>query len=228
MTNLPQILRYLAASPVLVLNGLLYLLYALVDHVWLWIILACGLAILFGFDLASVRLVSSAPSRIGGRPAPITTTGWGTWAYTLVALVAGTTAVLRYADPIPFIFAAMWVAAVVALVLLPAEREPILGRVKGLLLLYALALLAFQFFLSQAQSASPEEWAAVVGSVGSARDSLARTRDTFTTIGMLGVWYGIPFAYFSYVAQRLLNNPQSNFHSRKSIEEIVADLRQRR
>jgi len=212
----------------LVLNGLLYLLYAFLNHLWLWSILACGIIILFVFDLATVRLVSSAPSRIGGRPAPVVATGWGVWVYTLSALVLSITAALRYADPIPFLLAACWAAAVVMLVLLPAEREPILWRVKGLLLVYALALLAFQFFLSQVQAAAPEDWAAMVGSVGAARETIGRTRDTFVTLGMLGVWYGIPFGYFSYVAQRLLNNPQSLFHARKSAEEIVADLRQRR
>jgi hypothetical protein len=226
--SLALLARYIAATPVLVLNGLLYLFYALIDHLWLWVILACGMIVLFVFDLASVGLISSAPSRIGGRPAPIVNTGWNVWVFTLITLVVTVIAVLLYASPIPFIYAAMWAGAVAILFLLPAEREPILVRVKGFLLGYGIAIIAFRFLLLQTQDATPEDWAAMLGSVGAARDMIARNRDTVTTLGMLGVWWGIPMVYFSYLGQRLLNNPQSIFHSRKSTEQIIQDLRHRR
>ncbi len=220
-------LTYLTRIPILTLNGLLWLVYAFLDHAWLWVVLAAGLAILWVFDTLMIRLASSAPSRIGGRAAPPAVSGWGIRFLTLLALLLSLTAALLYADPIPFLMACVWLASVVAVWFLPAEREPLLWRVKGSLLLYALALLGFKLLLAQMGQAAPQDWAGLIGSVGAAQDALARTRDLFTTIGMFGVWYIIPLAHLSYLAQRLLINPLSLFHARSSTAEIVAALRRR-
>ena len=222
-----QLLNSLARLPILTLNGFLYLVYAFVDHLWLWLVLAAGLAILFVFDTAAVRLISAAPSRIGGRPAPPAASGWGVRAFTLVALLCSLSAGLSYAEPIPFLLALCWSAAVLGLLILPAEREPLLWRAKGMLLMYALALLGFRLLLAQMQDAAPEDWAALIGSVGDARDALARTRDVFLSIGMLAVWYLIPLAHVSYLVQRVLVNPLSLFYARQSTQEIVTALRRR-
>lgn len=220
-------LTYITRIPILTVNGLLYLTYAFVDHLWLWVVVSTGLLILGVFDAAAVRLMGASPSRIGGRMAPTAGSGWSVRALTLVALILGLTAGLMYAEPIPFLLAGCWGASALALWLLPAEREPLLWRIKGTLLGYALALLGFRLLLAQMQGAAPEDWAAIVGSVGDARDALARTRDVFVSIGMLAVWYLLPLAHLSYLIQRVLINPVSLFHARKNTEDIVAALRRR-
>ncbi len=222
-----QLLTYLTRIPILTVNGLLYLTYAFLGHLWLWVIAGAGLLILGVFDAATVRVIGASPSRIGGRPAPPAASGWGVRAFTLVALALACTAGIVYAEPIPFLLAGCWAASALALWLLPAEREPLLWRIKGTLLGYALALLGFKLLLSQMQGAAPEDWAAIVGSVGDAREALARTRDVFVSIGMLAVWYLLPLAHLSYLIQRLLINPVSLFHARKNTEDIVAALRRR-
>ena len=222
-----SLIVWLNRIPLLTANGLLYLVYAFFDHLGLWVVLVCGLVILGVFDAAAVRLISAAPSRIGGRPAPPATSGTGVHGFTLVTLFFSFCGGLLYPEPIPFILAGMWLFAVVVLTLLPSEREPLLWRVKGTLLLYTLALLGFKFYLAQAQVAAPEDWAAMLGSVGAARDALAHTRDLFTTIGMWGTWYIVPFGHFLYLGQRLFIHPMSLFHARQSTEDILIALRRR-
>lgn len=209
------------------LNGLLFLLYALVDHVWLLVALASGLVVLFVFDQVAVRLIATAPSRIGRAEAPASASGWGVQIYTLTALALSLVAGLAYAEPIPFLLAVMWTASVIALTLLPAEREPLLWRVKGTLLVYALVLLGFRFYLAQAQNVAPEDWAALVGSVGTARDTLARNRDLFATIGLWATWFILPIAHLSYLAQRILVHPASLFYARQSADDVIRALRRR-
>jgi hypothetical protein len=220
-----QPFTYLTHAPILILNGILWFLYALLDHLWLWVVLAAGLIMGSVFDTLAIRLVRAAPSRIGGRPSPPAVSGLSFRVFTLGALGLSVAAGIVYGEPIPFLLAVVWTASVVALLLLPAEREQLLWRVKGSLVLYGLALLGFKILLSQMQSASPQEWAGIVGSVGTARDALTRTRDLFVTIGMFGVWYVIPLAHLSYLVQRVLINPLSLFYARHSAEEIIAALR---
>ncbi len=220
-------LTFLTRLPILTLNGLLWLLYAFVDHLWLWFVLAAGLLILFVFDALSIHAISAAPSRIGGRPAPPATSGVAVRLFTLAALFFGLLAGLTYGEPIPFLLAVVWTASVVALFLLPAELEPLLWRVKGTLLGYALALLGFKLLLAAMGAASPQDWASMVGSVGSAQAAIAQTRDLFVTIGMFGIWYVLPLAHLSYLVQRVLINPLSLFHARKNTAEILTALRRR-
>ena len=222
-----QLLNYLARVPILTLNGFLYLVYAFFDHLALIAVLLAGLAILFVFDTLSMELISTAPRRLGGRPAPPAASGWGLRLFTLAALSLALLAGLLYAEPVPFLLACVWVASVFALWLLPAEREPLLWRVKGTLLVYAVALLGFKVLLAQMQDAAPEDWATLIGSVGTARDALARTRDIFISIGMFAIWYILPLAHLSYLAQRVLINPFSLFHARQSTADIIDALRRR-
>lgn len=225
--NLNLLLTYLYRFPILTLNGLLWIAYAFVDHLGLWVVLGCGLVVLLIFDSTAVRLISATPSRIGGRPAPAATSGASVHLFTLGTLLLNLVAGLVYAEPIPFILAGMWLLTVGALTLLPAEREPLLWRVKGTLLLYALVLLGFKFYLAQAQAVAPEDWAATLGSVGAARDAIARTRDLFMTIGLWATWFIVPVGHCSYLVQRILVNPVSLFYARSSAEDILRTLRRR-
>ncbi|MBI5031912.1 MAG: hypothetical protein HZB51_15385 [Chloroflexi bacterium] len=227
MNQLNLFWGYLNRIPVFTANGFLFLGYAFLDHLGLWVVVGCGLLFALVFDCASVRLISAAPSRIGSRLAPQVETGLGVRVLTLVTVGVCCGAGMVYAEPIPTILAGMWFSAVMVLVLLPAEREPILWRVKGTLLLYALVLLGFKFYLAQAQTASPEDWASTIGSVGTARDALVRTRDLFTTIGLWATWFIVPFAHFSYLVQRVLVNSPSLFFAQKNVQDILIAMRRR-
>ena len=222
-----QLLTTLNRIPILTLNGLLYLLYAFTDHLALWVVLACGLVVLFVFDSATVRLITSAPGRIGGRTAPTAASGFSVQLFTVVTLGLSLVAAFVYAEPVPILLAGMWLASVTVLTLLPAEREPLLWRAQGTHLLYALVLLGFKFYLAQAQNVAPEDWAAMLGSIGTARDAIARTRDLFTTVGLWATWFIVPVGHFAYLVQRVLVNPLSLFHARQSTDEIIAALRRR-
>ena len=221
------ILTWLTRIPILALNGTLYLLYAFAAHLTLWIILASGLAMLLIFDRAVIRLISSAPSRIGGRPAPSAASGTGIQLQTLLILGLSIIVGMVYAEPVPFLLAAMWVASDLAVVLFPNERDKVLNRAKTALTTYTLLLLGFRILMIQMQNVAPEDWAVMLGSVGAARESIAKTRDLFTTIGMLATWLTVPAAYFGYLVQLWGLNPPSFFHARRSTEEIIAALRRR-
>ncbi len=208
-------------------NGLLFLAYAFLDHVDLLLVIGSGMLMLFVFDMAAVRLSAASVSRSASRAAPQHESGWGVRGFTIATLAFSIAAAFAYAEPIPFLQAVVWGASVLALWLLPQEREPLLWRIKGTLLLYALVLLGFRVYLAQVQEVAPEDWAALIGSVGTARTSLANARDLFTTIGMWATWFILPVAHLSYLVQRVFVHPMSLFHARRSAEEIVRVLRRR-
>jgi hypothetical protein len=111
-----------------------------------------------------------------------------------------------FPSPVPWLGTAMWVTALGLLLCLPAERPTALWRVKVSILIYALTLLGFRWYLAEISQADPYEWAAVIGSVGEAQRIIGQNQGLFLTIGTWIAWFALPVAHVGYVVQRLTTN----------------------
>jgi len=138
-------------------------------------------------------------------------------------LVAGA----LYPTPVPWLGTAMWLLTVLALLLMPAERPPILWRCKAFIISYALLLLGFRWYLAVVSSATPQQWAAVVGTSGDAQRVIAGNRSLFITIGSWAAWFVLPSAHALYVVQRVAANPMSLVNPAQSAAQIVEAIRTR-
>ena len=121
----------------------------------------------------------------------------------------------------------MWVIMVLVLAVLPAEREAIQWRMKGLFLGYALLLLAFRWYLSVVSTTDPRAWAATLGSVDDAQRMLAQNKSIFETLGMWAAWFAVPFAFVSYALQRVLVNRPSLEAPFRRAEDLIRAIRTR-
>ncbi len=110
----------------------------------------------------------------------------------------------------------MWVATVIAVLLLPIERAPVLARSKSLIFSYAVVLIVGRWFLTQTAAASPREWAALIGGVGEAQDVLAQNRSVITTLITLGVMLWRPAATLLYLGQRVQRRQSTTTRSERA------------
>lgn len=220
-----EVLQILQDGGVYVLNGVLQVVYFIVDHGPVLIGLGCAALVAGVFDRWIVMLAvttparqgQSAPRRVNRRPYLRTLITCGIW---LVAVSA-------YPAPVPQLGAAMWVATVVVVLLLPTERAPVLSACKNIILTYACALLGFLWYVNTTAAASPREWAAIIGGVGAAQDTLAQNQSLVLTIGTIGLTWSGPFATALYVFKRLTAHMESLANPWHSAAEILRDIRTR-
>jgi hypothetical protein len=211
------------------INGILYLLYWLSSHLPILGALSCASLVLLVYDRQAQELAYGQPGR-WGRPgtAVETMSQRRMQLYTMLIFALHFVGMVIFPEPVPFLGLVMWAATVVALWMLPSEREPLLFRCKGFIVTYALILIGFKLYLSQVRGAPVGEWAQALGeSAGTTAEILARNVGIFTFVGMFASWFAIPFAHVSYVVQRLLINPESLFFSRKGMETLIKAFRER-
>ncbi len=211
------------------LNGLLYILYWVVGHLPLLGAVVCALAVMLVYDRQAQDLAYAQQGRWGRMGITVESVAQRRMQlYTGSILVVYLAGMLIFPEPVPFLGLTMWASTVLALWMLPSEREPLLFRCKGFIVTYALLLIAFKVYLSQVHGAPVGEWAQALGeSTSATADILARNAAIFTFVGMFACWFAIPFAHVSYVVQRLLINPESLFFSRKGMEAVIKAYRAR-
>jgi len=204
-------------------NGLLAVFYLLWSQGPLLLALACAGIVALAYDRQTRRLVGERARRYGR--------GWQVRASrrpyweTLGAIGLWLPASFLSAPPIPLIGALMWLAFVVALWLIPQERENLLFRQKTMIATYALAALVMRAFL--AYSPDPTRLAAMVGGRGQAVGLFSTVRDGLTPYAALIVWVMYPIGYFSLIAQRFAINRGSLLNPRASVEDLIRALRTR-
>lgn len=207
------------------LNGFLAMTYWLLDHLSILLALACAALVVVFFDAYAQRLAAHMPSR-PRQQAPLrpnrnhqilTAVTVGLWAM----------AAALFPIPVPWLGAGMWLLFVVLLLLLPAELLQTLWRSKTAILIYALALLGFRWYLGLSAQASPREWAALYGTAGEAQRVIASTRGLFLTVGTWVMWFALPVAYAGYVVQRLTTHSMSLADPRATAAQIVEAIRTR-
>ncbi len=215
---------WLVDAMVIIANGFLVMGYWLADRLPLLVALAC-LPLMLAFDQAVAVLAAHAPSR-AGQAAPATLNR----SHHLMTLLAGGLWLLAgalFPPPVPWLGTAMWLTALLLLLLLPSERVVVLWRVKVSILTYSLALLGFRWYLWQIGQADPYQWATVVGSVGEAQRIIGQNQGLFLTIGTWIAWFALPAAHVGYVVQRLTTNPMSLRGPRQAAAEVLEAIRMR-
>jgi len=228
MAFLETVGRFLLDLGIAWLNGFILLWYGVMAHLPHALAVA-GAGVVLAFDRQVTSRGLSRPGRDGrGDIGPQGLRPRVSEALTVVVAIAWVTAALVYPRPVPWIGAAMWWAWILVLLCLPAERQALLWRGKGLLLTYALALLGFRLYLYLAGRFAPAAWAEVLGSSGEARRVIAGNLAIFSTIGTWLTWFVLPVAHFSYLIQRLLVNPLSLAAPFATAEEWIAAIRGRR
>ena len=212
---------------VLTANGFLLVLYFLAGRLPLILSLACALLVALVFDPQAQEWTQFMPGRTlrpgADRPQPQRQHQVLTGAAALLWTVASS----LFPSPVPWLGLLMWVLTVAGLLLLPAERVSLLWRGKTFVGLYSLALLAFRAYLALLGAASPEAWAAVMGSSAEAQRVLASNRGLLTTIGFWVACFALPAAQVVYLVQRLTTHPLSLLGPRMRPADIVQAIRTR-
>jgi hypothetical protein len=225
MGTLQAVGHFLLDLLIYLVNGLLEVLYQIVDH---WAVLAgllCGLAVLLIFDVLTQRLAATAPARQGQKPhlqvsrhhqllSGITILAW---------LVVG----LAFPTPVPQLGAAMWGLTILALLLMPAEQVSILWRSKVAILSYCGLLVAFRVVAAWTLAADPREWASIVGTMGEAQRVVASSRGLVLTIASYVSWFAIPAGYVVYLFQKATTHPMSLRNPLARASEVAWQIRQR-
>ena len=226
MTNLDQLGTLLGDLPVYLANGLLVILYALADHTAALVGLACAALIVYLPDAEVQQRAGFRPRRSGdgGSDAPLPRTAQAMTA-AVFALWLG--AQWGMGAPVPWIGAAMWLAGLLAVLILPAQRFNLLWYVKGGIAIYALAVIGSRLYLASTSQLTAEQWAALIGSEQSAAAVIANTRGNVTTIFLWALWLVIPLGYFSMLVQQIFINPMSIVSPFAGAQDVLRVLRVR-
>ena len=207
------------------INGGLRLIYALGDLGPQLVSLLAALIMTGLLDRWTVALVTTVPSR-SNQPVPHRSQP-RPYLATVLTFIIWAIASGLWPAPVPALGAAMWIATVIAVLLLPVERVPVLARGKSLIASYAVVLIVGRWFLTQTAAATPRDWAALVGGVGEAQDVLAQNRSVITTLITLGVTVWGPAATLLYLGQRVQLHLGSLVNPWQTAADIVREIQTR-
>ncbi len=217
-----QILQAVQDGGIYVINGGLRALYFAADHAALLIGLLSVLIIAGLYDRWLAGLANTRPDR-AGQPAPYRRVA-RPYVRTLITGALWLLAASLYPTPVPESGAAMWVTAVVVVLWVPVERSRVLARFKDILLGYSCALLVFLWYSNTLASASPRDWAAIIGGVGEAQQTLAQNQSLVMTIGTIGLTWSGPFAIATYAFRTLTSQLESLANARQTAAQIVREI----
>jgi hypothetical protein len=215
--------RFFNHTLIYLANGLLAVFYFLWSQGPLLLSLACAAVVALVYDRQTRRVVGERARRYQ-RGQQVRASRRPYWE-TLGAVALWLPASLLSAPPIPLIGALMWLAFVIALWLIPQERESLLFRQKTMIATYALAAMIMCAFLTY--SPDPTRLAALVGGRGQAVGLFSTVRDGLTPYAALIVWVMYPLGYFGLIAQRFAVNRGSLLNPRASVEDLIRALRTR-
>lgn len=152
-----QINAFILDLPIYLLNGMLWLVYALAGS--LAALASAGAATVMALvvDRAVQQLSGSRPLRQGrGESLPITRTAQ---ILTTGVFLLWFGAQAGMGAPVPWIGAAMWLFGIGAILISPAQRYNLLWFVKSGVAVYALAVIGSRLYLNMTSEVSPEAWA---------------------------------------------------------------------
>ena len=208
-------------------NGALSMGYFLAERFAYLIAILAALIVMGTFD----RLVQSqavfAPRRYEGgavRPSQEPRTAQ---AITGLAIGLWLVATWSFQSLVPAIGAAMWVASLGALLVMPQQRWSLLWSTKAYLILYSVAVIGFRLYLWQSAQVSPQAMAEVFGGSEPAARVLAQNTGTFAAIGSWLLWAILPAGYFALLLQNWLAQPMSVVGPLQGAQDVLATLRTR-
>ncbi len=212
-------------TPVYVINGLLWLLYAVASVLPALVSVGVAGVMMLVVDDAVQKLASARPLRDGR--GGIQTSPKTSQIITGIVLALWLVAQWGMGAPVPWIGASMWLAGLLAILAAPAQRFSLLNGVKVGLVTYALAVIVSRIYLAYTSRISPEEWAALLGSAETAARVIASTRANTTTVAIWALWLVVPLGYFSMLAQQVFLNPISLTNPLATYEQMLVSLRDR-
>ena len=211
--------------PVYAVNGLLWLLYAIASIVPALVSAGTAGVMMLVVDSAVQKLASARPLRDGR--GGIQTSPKTSQIVTGIVLALWLVAQWGMGAPVPWIGAAMWIAGLLAILAVPAQRFSLLNGVKVGIVTYALAVIISRIYLAYTSQITPEQWASLLGSADAAAQIIANTRANTTTIAIWALWLVVPLGYFSMLAQQAFLNPISLTTPLATYEQMLLSLRDR-
>jgi hypothetical protein len=225
MSELDQIGVILTDIPVYAANGALVILYWLLANAPALVSFASATILVYLPDAEIQQRAGFRPRR-GDRGATYTTPRTAQIISGMV-LAIWIIAQWNMGAPVPWIGAAMWVAGLIAVLTLSAQRFNLLWYVKAGIAMYALAVIGSRIYLAYTTHLTPEQWAALIGSSESAAAVIAGTRGNVTTILLWALWLIVPLGYFSMLVQQVFINPMSIVNPLAGAQDMIRALRVR-
>ena len=208
-------------------NGLLVLGYFVVERLAYLIALSTAMIVVGTFDRLVQNQAVYAPSRYESgavRPTRVPRTAQ---AITGLAIGLWLAATWSFQSLVPAIGAAMWVASLGALLVMPQQRWSLLWSTKAYLIIYSVAVIGFRLYLWQSAQVSPQAMAEVFGGSEPAARVLAQNTGTFAAIGSWLLWAILPAGYFALLLQNWLAQPMSVVGPLQGAQDVLATLRTR-
>ncbi len=220
-----QINTFILDTPIYAINGLLWLLYAVGSILPALVSAGTAAVMMLVVDDAVQKLAGARPLRDGR--GGVQTSPKTSQTITGIVLTLWLIAQWGMGAPVPWIGAVMWIAGLLAILAVPAQRFTLLNGVKVGIVTYALAVIISRIYLAYTTRISPEEWATLLGSVETAAQVIASTRANTTTVAIWALWLVVPLGYFSMLAQQAFLNPVSLTNPFATYEQMLISLRDR-
>jgi hypothetical protein len=217
--------RFLLDQLIYTVNGLLEVVYRILEHWAVLVGVACGLVVLLVFDELVQRMATAAPARQGQKP-PMNIQRQHQL-LTGITILAWIGIGIAFPTPVPQLGAAMWFLFVLAMLVMPEQQVNTLWRSKTALLTYCAVLVAFKIVATWTMAADPREWAAVIGTVGEAQRVVAGSRSIILSIASYVSWFGVPAGYVVYLFQKFAAHPMSLRSPLARAGEVAWLIRQR-
>ena len=220
-----QLNTFILDTPIYAINGLLWLLYAVASILPALVSIGAAGVMALVVDDAVQKLAGARPLRDGR--GGVQTSPKTSQTITGIVLALWLVAQWGMGEPVPWIGAVMWIAGLLAILAVPAQRFTLLNGVKVGIVTYALAVIISRIYLAYTTRISPEEWAVLLGSAESAAQVIASTRANTTTVAIWALWLVVPLGYFSMLAQQAFLNPVSLTNPFATYEQMLISLRDR-
>ena len=203
---------YFVDTVTYIVNGFLETVYFIVERAPHLISVITALIIFFVFDVIAQSEMTFAPARYGkGQTAP-SKPSRATQGLTLIALMIWLLATWSFGAPVPYIGAVVWIASLVALLVMPQQRYDLLWQTKAFVILYALAILLYRGLLWNYSRLSASQLSAVLNGVGSAQTAISSNVSYLTTVGSLALWLFVPLGFLSMLAKNWSAQPMHAFN----------------
>jgi len=213
------------AAPVWWLNGLLFVLYWITGHIFEVISILVAAVILFGIDPFLQERASDRPRRYGR--GEVHTAPPIAQYMTLGTLAVWMIVSLTSEFPVPLIGMMLWMIGLAGILVVSEERFNQQWWAKIGILAYAGLVTLLRFGLVALRSASPADWAAVVGTSEDAQMVLANTRGNVAMIGIMFTFILYPLGYGGLLLNRFFRNPKPLYNILQESGDVLRRLRTR-
>lgn len=207
-------------------NGLLTILYWLVDTAPQWTAILIAVFIMLTFDRWAQQQAVYAPERYGRQPLAVKPPRTAQILSVLVLLL-WLTATWSFGPPVPLIGAVMWGVGALALLVMPQQRWSLLWTTKAGMVLYSLTIAGYRVYLWQASHLSTAQLAEVFGGRASAAQILAQNTGTFATVGAWLLWAVLPAGYIGVLIQNWAAQPMALVSPLAGMRAILTAIRTR-